>query len=103
ATELITGASARQGPHHSAQKSTRTGVEAFRTSVSKLASVNVTVCSDDMSASQSFRRALQVSRLPRASCRARLYTLTYSRAGVRHEESRAMARATRSAQTGRSR
>src|SRR5690606_9807576 len=32
-----------QGPHHSAQKSTRTGVEDFRTSASKLSSVTFTV------------------------------------------------------------
>src|SRR5690606_28907990 len=32
-----------QGPHHSAQKSTRTGVEDFRTSASKLSSVTLTV------------------------------------------------------------
>src|SRR5437868_10670095 len=33
----------RQGPHHSAQKSTRTGVSDFRTSCSKEASVALTV------------------------------------------------------------
>src|SRR5688500_7877754 len=36
----MVGASMRQGMHHSAQKSTRTGTSALRTSVSKLASVN---------------------------------------------------------------
>ena len=33
----------RQGPHHSAQKSTSTGVSDFRTSCSKEASVALTV------------------------------------------------------------
>src|SRR5215211_1230575 len=33
----------RQGPHHSAQKSTRTGVSDFKTSCSKEASVALTV------------------------------------------------------------
>src|SRR5580698_8130939 len=33
----------RQGPHHSAQKSTRTGASEFRTSLSQVASVNVKV------------------------------------------------------------
>ena len=32
-----------QGPHHSAQKSTRTGTDALRTSASKLSSVTLTV------------------------------------------------------------
>src|ERR1700722_17588715 len=34
-----TGLTARQGPHHGAQKSTTTGLSALRTSCSKLASV----------------------------------------------------------------
>src|SRR4029453_15864780 len=34
------GSTARQGPHHGAQKSTTTGVSACRTSCSKLASVS---------------------------------------------------------------
>src|ERR1700733_10931614 len=33
----------RHGPHHSAQKSTRTGASEFRTSLSQPASVNVSV------------------------------------------------------------
>src|SRR5450432_2677790 len=37
------GAIARQGPHHVAQKSTRTGVSDFRTSWSKFASVTSTI------------------------------------------------------------
>src|SRR5262245_56236669 len=35
-----TGSTARQGPHHGAQKSTTTGVSARRTSCSKVASVS---------------------------------------------------------------
>src|SRR4026209_2338658 len=35
-----TGSTARHGPHQGAQKSTTTGVSAWRTSCSKLASVN---------------------------------------------------------------
>src|SRR6476619_7900251 len=38
-----TGATWRHGPHHSAQKSTRTGPSAPRTSVAKLLSVTVLV------------------------------------------------------------
>src|SRR5262245_3043956 len=43
------GAIARQGPHHSAQKSTRTGLPDFKTSESKDASVTLVVfiCSPD--------------------------------------------------------
>src|ERR1700722_5292750 len=37
------GAICLQGPHHSAQKSTRTGLEAWRTSASNDASVTATV------------------------------------------------------------
>src|SRR2546426_9215530 len=37
------GAIILQGPHHSAQKSTSTGVGEFSTSCSKLASVNMTI------------------------------------------------------------
>src|ERR1700733_9479271 len=37
------GASARHGPHHVAQKSTRTGVSDFKTSWSKFASVTSTI------------------------------------------------------------
>src|SRR5687767_8243883 len=37
------GAIARQGPHHSAQKSTRTGLPAFNTSLSNDASVTLVV------------------------------------------------------------
>src|SRR5262250_1541584 len=37
------GAIARQGPHHSAQKSTRTGLPAFKTSESNDASVTLVV------------------------------------------------------------
>src|SRR5499425_3646516 len=37
------GAIARQGPHHSAQKSTRTGLPAFKTSLSNDASVTLVV------------------------------------------------------------
>src|SRR5439155_15989475 len=40
ATASMVGASIRQGMHHSAQKSTSTGVPALSTSASKLASVN---------------------------------------------------------------
>ncbi len=39
ATSSTTGASARQGPHQAAQKSTRTGCSLFRTSCSKFASL----------------------------------------------------------------
>src|SRR5437879_4547308 len=38
-----TGATMRHGPHHSAQKSTRTGTSACNTSAAKLASVTVLV------------------------------------------------------------
>src|SRR3954470_16988192 len=38
-----TGATILHGPHHSAQKSTRTGLSLPRTSLAKLASVTVTV------------------------------------------------------------
>jgi hypothetical protein len=37
------GAMMRQGPHHSAQKSTSTGFVDFKTSASKFSSVNVNV------------------------------------------------------------
>src|SRR5215475_13317038 len=37
------GAMARQGPHHVAQKSTRTGLSDFKTSWSKFASVTSTI------------------------------------------------------------
>src|SRR6478735_6616317 len=40
------GATWRHGPHHSAQKSTRTGLSDLRTSASKLSSV--TACRSDM-------------------------------------------------------
>src|SRR3954451_7555624 len=39
----------RHGPHHSAQKSTRTGASALSTVESKLPSVKVCTCSDAMS------------------------------------------------------
>src|SRR6185503_4496130 len=42
------GAIILQGPHHSAQKSTRTGVVDFKTSSSKLAAVRVTILFADM-------------------------------------------------------
>src|SRR5215510_13584699 len=42
------GAIILQGPHHSAQKSTNTGVADFKTSSAKLASVRVTMLFADM-------------------------------------------------------
>src|SRR5690606_37904486 len=41
AISLSAGAICRQGPHHSAQKSTSTGPDDFRTSLSKEASVTL--------------------------------------------------------------
>src|ERR1700722_10511054 len=38
----------RQGPHHSAQKSTSTGTSEFNTSMSQVASVNVKVLTPDI-------------------------------------------------------
>src|SRR6185436_2769313 len=43
ASSSSTGAIILQGPHHSAQKSTTTGVAEFRTSWEKFPSVNVTI------------------------------------------------------------
>src|SRR6266516_7185513 len=42
------GAIILQGPHHSAQKSTSTGVDAFKTSSSKLAAVRMTILFADI-------------------------------------------------------
>src|SRR5689334_20822257 len=47
ASSSTIGLSILQGPHHSAQKSTKTGVGEFKTSDSKLLSVK---CNDDISA-----------------------------------------------------
>src|SRR6266550_8071410 len=47
----MAGAIIRQGPHHSAQKSTRTGSREFKTSASKAASVKTSVLSPAMSIS----------------------------------------------------
>src|SRR3954467_9594018 len=43
ASSSSTGAIILQGPHHSAQKSTTTGVDDFKTSSEKFPSVNVTI------------------------------------------------------------
>src|SRR5262245_217686 len=92
ARESIAGPIARQGPHHSAQKSTSTGVGAFKTSASKLPSVNVTTLSEAIAAfavlssgrapAPTLPVVIQAAHLPAAAFLARLYTLTYSRAEV---------------------
>src|SRR5262245_3051370 len=58
----MAGSIARHGPHHSAQKSTRTGVGDFSTLVSKSPSVNVFTCSDAICSSSPFYREARLHR-----------------------------------------
>src|SRR6516164_7545311 len=75
ANASIAGAIRLHGPHHSAQKSTRTGAPDFRTVSSKFPSVNVCTCSFAID----FHPQPRVFHYqPRAILMARSYILTYS-------------------------
>src|SRR5271170_4444194 len=104
ATASTVGDMARQGPHHGAQKSTKTGTSAFRTSWSNAASVKVRVLSLAISLVVCSAYYDAKSGPPDATRRAGAfeYSLWYSTAEASHEKSWAMPRRIRATHVSRS-